>query len=361
MGASVAAGYTLGKGDYTFWSDLVNQNKKKEPAVDPKLIEQLNSQDRKVIQLETQLRLLREDLKEQKQKQQQIIHAQPAPVSRTAGDVFELSEIIQANNLANTARYNRELEEQRQALIREHMLKVENEVSKVENKYRPIINKIRELESHLETQRQIQQKEAPARLLWLTCQSLLDKMRHAPQEPLEKDPAYDVLKRFAANDNPLAISIIDAIPAKALKEGVQSEELLVKRFTRLEKVCKRVAMVDANGGGLTKYFMSYLQSLFIFSNVKVPEDEVAGRILVNPASWNTFDILARTRYCLENHNLEQAVRYANQLRGQARVVARDWIRDARIHLIARQAFATLSAHAEAIAVDSISQNSASSE
>lgn len=366
LGAGVAMGYGLRLGDYTIGFDFSNSNKKKEPAIDPKLMEQLSNQDKKVVMLETQLKLLRDDLREQKtrqqqQQQEQINQARAAPVARTTGDVFELSQVIEANNLANLTRYKQELHEQRQALVRDHMLKVEGAILKVENKYRPIINKIRELESHLETQRQVQQKEAPARLLWISCQSLLDKMRHSPQEPLEKDPSYDVLKQFAANDNPLAISIIDSIPAKALKEGVQSEDLLVKRFSKLERICKRVSMVGATGGGLGKYLMSYLQSLFIIDNVKVSEDEVSGRQLVDPTSWTTFDILARVRYCLESNNLEQAVRYANQLQGLARVVARDWIRDARTHLITRQAFSTLSTHAEAIAVDSVQQNFAANE
>lgn len=330
---------------------------KPAPSIDPMLIEQLISHDRKVNALESQLRQLREDIRERSQQEAQAnVTAAAKTSSHGNADVFELSEIIQANNLANTAKHERQLEDQRKALIREHLLKVEGEVLKVENKYRPVINKIKELEAHLETQRQIQQKEAPARVLWLSCQSLLDKLRNAPQEPLERDPAYEILKQFAADNNPLAISILDSIPPKALKEGVQSQEALRERFDRLEKVCKRVALIDAHGAGLGKYLLSYLQSLFIIERSVVPEEEVLGRQLVDPTKWTTFDILARVRYCLTNNNLEQAIRYANQLKGQARVVARDWIRDARVHLTARQAFVTLTTHAEAIAAESMSNN-----
>ena len=325
------------------------------PTYDIKLIEQMISQDRKINQLESQLSSIREDLRENAQ-QQASNKVSSAQVQRNSdSNVFELSEIIQANNLAASARHSRDLNEQRQLLSREFAVKVEGEILKVENKYRPTINKIRELEAHLESERQLKQKEAPARLLWLTCQSLLDKMRNSPQEPLEKDPAYEVLKNFAANDNQLAASVLDSIPAKALKEGVQSEESLKERFSRLDKLCKRVAMVDAHGGSFAKYLLSYLQSMFVFDNVEVSEDEIAGIQLIDPTSWSTFDILARARYCLAQNNLEQAVRYANQLRGQARVVARDWIRDARTHLATRQAFNTLSTHAETIAVDSVHQ------
>lgn len=325
-------------------------------TVDPKMIEEIISQNRKINQLENLLGNLKEDIRE---RNHQIVQA-PIQTQRSSTNVFELAEVIEANNMANRSRHEREMEEQRRAMMREHLLKVEGEILKVENKYRPVINTVKELEAHLENQRQVQAKEAPARLLWISCQSLIDRLRsHAP-EPLEKDPSYGVLKKFAANNNPLAISILDSIPAKALKEGVHSEESLTSRFTKVERTCKRVAMVDANGGGVTKYLLSFIQSLFILDNVEVPKEEIAGNQLVDPTKWTTFDILARVKYCLDRHNLEQAVRYANQLRGQARVVARDWIRDARTHLVTRQAFNALAAQAEAIAVDSVRQNFAES-
>jgi mitofilin len=220
-----------------------------------------------------------------------------------------------------------------------------------------LINKIRELKSHLETQRQIQQKETPARLIWMSCQSLLDRLRHAPQEPIEKDPAYAFLKQYAADQNPLAVSILDSLPAEALKVGVQSEQTLLERFNKVNNMCKRVALVDSHGGGLGKYLLSYMQSMLIFEKPDSFEEEVKGKKLVDPTTWTTHDILARVRYCLSSNELEQAIRYANQLKGQPRVVARDWVRDARYHLATRQAFSNLSTHAVAIAVESVMNNS----
>lgn len=313
------------------------------PTIDPKMVEHIISQDRKVNQLENQLSSLREELLERERQS----FNQPKPAQQGCGNVFELSEVIQANNMALDARHSRDLEEQRKSMVREQMLKIEGEILKVENKYRPVINKIRELEAHLENQRQLQQIEAPARLLWLSCQSLMERLRDSPQQPLERDPAYDVLKKFAAKDNPLAVSVLDSIPPKVLKEGVQSEETLAERFQRLERICKRVALVDSHGAGLGQYILSYLQSLFIIDRShSISDDEIGGKKMVDPTSWTTFDILARVRYCLARGNLEQAVRYANQLKGQARVVARDWIHDARLHLLTRQALSALSTHAK---------------
>jgi mitofilin len=220
-----------------------------------------------------------------------------------------------------------------------------------------LINKIRELETHLETQRQLQQKETPARLLWMSCQSLLERLRYGSREPIEKEPAYDLLKQYAETQNPLAISILDSLPPEALKVGVQSELSLSERFNKVNEVCKRVALVDSHGGGLAEYLKSFMQSFLVFEKPEPLEDEIKGKKLVDPTKWTTHDILYRVKYCLSNHDLEQAIRYANQLKGQPRVVARDWVRDARSHLATRQAFSALSTHAVAIAVESVMNNS----
>lgn len=351
-GITFAVGLSLGMGGLglLLQSNLVNKKTEEKPVVqtiEPKLLDEYISMALKVNQLENQYSKVIDILREREQELSKF--TPPSP--RGDIDVFELSQVLEANNLANTNKYQRELEEQRRALTREHSLKVEGEILKVENRYRPTLNKIRELEAYLETQSQALKKEAPSRVLWISCQALLDKIRFEPQGPLEKEPAYEVLKRFAAAHNSLAINVLDALPPKALKEGVQSEESLIDRFKKVDKLCKRVAMVGENGGGVTKYLVSFLQSLFVIDNMKVSEDEVTGKQLVDPTSWHTFDILARVRYCLSKHNLEQAVRYANQLKGQARVVARDWIRDARVHLETRQAFSVLSTYAEAVAVE----------
>jgi len=308
-------------------------------------------------------RIARQQMRQQKELIQDLIELNrqnshqttPTATPGVNANIFELSQIIEANDLASENRYRREMDELRQALIREHLLKVEGERLKIENKYKPVLGKIKELNALFEAQSRVLQSEAPARILWLTCQALLAKLKSANHEPIKMEPAYDVLQQFVADNHPLATSILASIPKKVLEEGVQSEESLIERFSKVERVCKRVAMVGESGGGLVKYLVSYFQSLFIIDNVKVSEDEVAGRQLVDPRSWNTFDILARVKYCLREHNLEQAIRYANQLRGQARVVARDWIRDAIAHLEMRQAFSALSTHAEAIALDSVRQ------
>lgn len=364
----LAVGLSLGVGisvlvqsnlkDVLFPKEPVPEKVNPTSSVETKLVEELIGLTRKQVQLETQMNNMQQELREQShQAQQQIQQSKSASVPSNA-NVFELSQVIEANNLANVSARKKENDELRRSLVREHLLKVEGEILKVENKYRPVINRIRELEVHLQTQKETQLKERPAKILWISCQSLLDKMRYRPQGPLEKEPAYDVLKQYASDNNQLAISVLDALPGKAVKQGFESEDSLIDRFSKIEKVCRRVSLIDERGGGLTKYLLSFMQSLFIVENYNLEEleDEFNGIKLVDPTKWTTFDVLARVRCCLQRRNLDLATRYANQLKGQARVVARDWIRDARMYLEVREAFSVLSSYAESVAVDAARQN-----
>lgn len=325
------------------------------PPTDPTIIQAILNQERKVESLQHQLNRIASE----SQEKDRVINQLQQKKGQEHGseiDVFKLSQVIEANDIASENRHRRELEDVKKTLQHEYMLNIEGERLKVENKYRPTINKIKDLEVYLENQRKLQQAEGPARVLWLCCQAMLGKLQNSSHEPLENDPAYEILKKFASKNNQLAIKVLDSLPAKALKDGVYSEESLIDRFNRIEKICRRVAKVSEAGGGLSKYLISYLQSLSIFDNVRISEDEITGKSLVDPTSWHTYDILARIKYCLSRHNLEQAVRYANQLKGQSRVVARDWIRDARIHLETRQAFNILSTYAESVGIDTSKQS-----
>ena len=59
------------------------------------------------------------------------------------------------------------------------------------------------------------------------------------------------------------------------------------------------------------------------------------------------------RLCLDRDDLAQAVRYLGLLRGEPRLVAADWLREARLLLEARQAADALLAHAAATGLQAL--------
>ena len=164
-------------------------------------------------------------------------------------------------------------------------------------------------------------------------------------DPLRKhniSSQVSVLLQTAQEDR-FITTILVAIPEEAVVEGISSETGLKARFKHVRKVCQRVAFVPEEGAGLGTYLLSFLQSLLTI--------DMAHSRMVNSADMNTFDILQEADACIGQGQLEKAVRLMNQLQGEPRRVARDWLREARLYLATRQAVTVV---AEYLAASSIS-------
>lgn len=105
-----------------------------------------------------------------------------------------------------------------------------------------------------------------------------------------------------------------------------------------------MALIDDRGGSLFKYFISYLQS-FVILHPKIEEKSDALRL---DSSLNTFKILDYAEYYLENGNLEYALRLIQQLKGEPKRLARDWIKDACLLLEIKQACNLLNAYISSV-------------
>uniref|UniRef100_A0A2K5IUW0 MICOS complex subunit MIC60 n=1 Tax=Colobus angolensis palliatus TaxID=336983 RepID=A0A2K5IUW0_COLAP len=92
-----------------------------------------------------------------------------------------------------------------------------------------------------------------------------------------------------------ANSLTTAIPPESLTHGVYSEETLRACFYTVQKLAQRVGMIDETSNSLCQYFLSYLQSLLLF----LPQ---------------------------------QLNRPPDQLKGESRQVAQDWLKEARMTL-----------------------------
>ena len=191
-----------------------------------------------------------------------------------------------------------------------------------------------------------------AQKLWLACLALNGAIRvgnysgetmEEQLKPLEKqvDAVFD-----AAQNNPLICLVLQTIPEKALTRGVFTEDNLKLRFGKVYRVARRLALIDETGGSLFKYFISWMQSFFVASGnftvkAKSEEDQI------DLADMDTFEILENARHWVEKGDLEVALKFMNQLKGESRRVASDWIEETRLLLETRQASFTLMAFASA--------------
>ena len=154
----------------------------------------------------------------------------------------------------------------------------------------------------------------------------------------------------ATANNEFVDAVTGAIPETALVRGVYNEESLRSRWQNVRSGCQRVSMVPEEGASLFQYFLSYFQSVLLFTDPTLPKlDED-----IDVSTLDTCKILSHANHHIEQGDLEQAVRYLNQLKGLPKQVASDWLREATLLLETSQAAAALSAHASASGLGSIS-------
>ena len=166
---------------------------------------------------------------------------------------------------------------------------------------------------------------------------------------------FDVTKRYsiaaeitalrdAAEKDAFITAILNSIPSQAVcGEGMQSESILKERFIKVRQICKRVAMVPETGGGLGTYAISYLQSFFTI-HYWLPKDTSADADL---SELHVYNLLHLADTQLRKGDLEGAVHYMNHLKGEAKNVAQDWLKDARIYLETKQAIQLVQAYVAA--------------
>ena len=153
--------------------------------------------------------------------------------------------------------------------------------------------------------------------------------------------------RNAAGEDPFIPTVLDSIPPQAIGHGtgIQSEPGLRERFSKVKRICKRVAMVPETGAGLGTYAISCVQSFFTIRSglSEIPED-------VDPATLHMYDLLHLADVRQSKGDLEGAVHYMNYLQGEPKNVARDWLKDARLYLETKQAVQLLQAYMSANAM-----------
>ncbi|XP_071491565.1 MICOS complex subunit MIC60-like [Diadema antillarum] len=209
--------------------------------------------------------------------------------------------------------------------------------------------KLRGVEAAIDGRAGLEMQNRKAQELWLACETLKRTLVTGNTEEESWEGRLKPLTseigaiQEASPNNKFVNSVIQTIPEEALTRGVFTEDSLRQRWDHTQRVCRRVAMMDAVGGNMFSYFLSYFQSMLVLNDPLPPNPEET----VDPATLDTFKLVAYTSYHLENSNLEQALRYANQLTGMPRSVAEDWLREARLLLETSQAASVLSSHASA--------------
>ncbi|XP_050194038.1 MICOS complex subunit MIC60 isoform X3 [Myiozetetes cayanensis] len=204
--------------------------------------------------------------------------------------------------------------------------------------------RLKGIEQAVESHAVAEEEARKAHQLWLSVEALKYCMRTATGDS-PTEPLGSAVKAIQAScsDNAFTEALTAALPPESLTRGVYSEEALRARFHTVQKLAKRVAMIDETRNSLYQYFLSYLQSLLLFhpQQQKPPAE-------LSPDDLDTFKLLSYASYCIEHGDLELAAKFVNQLRGESRRVAHDWLNEARMTLETKQIVDILTAYASAV-------------
>lgn len=213
------------------------------------------------------------------------------------------------------------------------------------NKLQSALARLRGIESAVENRANVEKSNHRSQELWLACQALQSAIESGIKtlRPLEGE--VDAITAVATDDGVMA-DVIGAIPQEALERGIYSEKNLAARFADVKKSCRRVAMVGDDNKGPWTYLLSIIQSFFIFDKF----DPIIDGETVDIDNIDTFGLLARAEYYVRKGDLELAARFVNQLKGEPRKLAYDWLKEVRLLLETRQAARFLSSYAAAAGV-----------
>ncbi|KAM6180091.1 MICOS complex subunit MIC60 isoform 2-T2 [Erethizon dorsatum] len=206
--------------------------------------------------------------------------------------------------------------------------------------------RLRGIEQAVQSHAVAEEEARKAHQLWLSVEALKYSMKtssaDSPTVPL--GGAVEAI-RASCSDSEFAQALTAAIPPESLTRGVYSEETLRARFYAVQKLARRVAMIDETRNSLYQYFLSYLQSLLLF-----PPQQLKPPAELYPEDINTFKLLSYASYCIEHGDLELAAKFVNQLKGESRRVAQDWLKEARMTLETKQIVDILTAYASAVGI-----------
>lgn len=184
-------------------------------------------------------------------------------------------------------------------------------------------------------------------VLGQACQSLVSAVDTCSARVQPLAPLVSQVQSVYPDDKFLQ-TVLGSVPHEALECGVQSNFTLRRRFPRVKKACGRVALLGEKGGGLGIYVLSYFQSMLMWHKQSLSPQ--VDDVLIETADFSVYDILNAAERQLELGHMDNTVRLLNQLRGQPRLLAEDWIQQAQLLLETQQAVRLLNAYSNLLAI-----------
>ncbi len=144
-------------------------------------------------------------------------------------------------------------------------------------------------------------------------------------ENIEK--TIQLIKESAPN-NEFINTVLSTLDERLISRGIWTEPDLKERFSNVNDICRKTALIDERGGSLLKYLISYVQSYFVFSSLP-KHTKLSDDLLMDDESLkDTFVLLDYAKTYIEQNNFEMAIKLLNRLNGEPKRLANQWINEA---------------------------------
>ncbi|TGZ80681.1 hypothetical protein EX30DRAFT_341333 [Ascodesmis nigricans] len=179
----------------------------------------------------------------------------------------------------------------------------------------------------------------------------LEAVRVAAESPDQPKPFLremaalkEIAKSIAdedVDDEDVIAAAINSINPAAYQAGIATHPQLVERFRNVAREVRKAALLPEDAG-IAAHAGNWLLSKLMFRKAA---SVLAGGRKDEEGEEDVETILARTEAFLQEGDVDRAAREVNQLRGWARILAMDWLREARRVLEVQQAVEVIAAEA----------------
>ncbi|VDO09079.1 unnamed protein product [Brugia timori] len=186
----------------------------------------------------------------------------------------ELEEKLQKAAAAHSDHIEEVVRVQRNLFEIEEKQKIEEAIiewrSELSKELAAAQGKLEGIEAALKSRTSQDVENRRAKQIWIAAHNLIDSVingeRSGTNDDARRKPLATELQmiREADCNDEFVACLVNALPDETIYNGVYTEEDLKARFTKLYKICRRVAKMDESNVGLFQYGLSYLQNAMSF-------------------------------------------------------------------------------------------------
>ena len=253
----------------------------------------------------------------------------------------ELTAVLEQQQIQSEQHLQDAITKLREDLTERYEEEMRNKLSEQEEEqYHEVLDTVMYLggiESKVSDIYQLDRKARMSMNLWAAVNainlSLIDTTASGRTRSLGGD--FEVIRRGCSGDEVVS-TILATVPESAM-EGVMHANTLIEDFHNLKTLCKRVAMVNDESASILPYVFSFIKSLCVSTSLLQNTDD--------PDVLGPFGILERADLCVREGRLEEAARLMGHLKGVARKLVDEWLREVRLHVETKQSVDLLMAYA----------------